>query len=395
MNSSSRSPRLQLAALVTGLVLCLALANLLAAHWTNTENADTGPATPGFERREEVRELPREPADLPAPDPRPALLLMGNSHTYALPGLEKGQPLRPDAGATLIDELAAGVEALEPETDAVFYRLAYPNFLPFEMLTRYAQLSLAGYRPRIVVLGITWRNVARDRRLRYQIHTAFEDDAFARSFLARLEDPAVSADPRVLAAVEAEVRQVERDREIDRQQSSADRLDARLTEDLGRHVALLGQSAEVRSRVYRELAYAIDTWVVPEQTEGYSYDLIEDDLELNLACLRALLRWLAEDGARVLLYRAPERSDLAPLLDPRRQDEVLGELEAEARELGFLTTDAGRAVPDEYWGWERDTPDRSHFTEPGHRLLARQLLEAGAARNLWSTLREPRVDALQ
>ena len=31
-------------------------------------------------------------------------------------------------------------------------------------------------------------------------------------------------------------------------------------------------------------------------------------------------------------------------------------------------------MPNEYWGWVGESPDRSHFTEPGHQRLARFLL---------------------
>ncbi|MCB1056475.1 MAG: hypothetical protein KDD11_13315 [Acidobacteria bacterium] len=391
MRPSTRSDRLRLAALVAALAVTLLAADLVVAWRVRGEET----AETGFEHGEEVRVLPREPADLPPPEPRPSLLLLGNSHTYALPGLAKGEPLRPDAGATVIDDLASGVKDLFPTSDAVFDRLSYPNFLPFEMLTRYAQLSFAGYRPRVVVLGITWRNVARDRQLRHQVHLTYEIPGLTEQLLGRLERPDLGADPRVLAAARAEERQVEEDRRRDRQRSSADRFEARLDDTLGRRVALIGDSAEVRARVYRELAYAIDTWLVPEQDRGYSYDLIEDDLELNVASLEVLFRWLAEDGAKVIVYRAPERSDLAPLLDPRREDEVLGGLETYARSLGFVTVDARDAVPAELWGWERDTPDRSHFTEPGHLLLARRLLAAGSEHGVWAALGDPESHALQ
>jgi hypothetical protein len=54
--------------------------------------------------------------------------------------------------------------------------LAYPNFLPFEMLIRMGQFLEHGHRPKIVILGLTWRNLARDSNLRAQVAEAFRDE---------------------------------------------------------------------------------------------------------------------------------------------------------------------------------------------------------------------------
>lgn len=388
MNPRSRS---HLGASLLVAVLVLAAGNHLAAALTGSAE----PPTARYPRRSNVIELPREPAALPPAPRRPSVLLIGNSHTYALPGLEPGQPLRPGAGATLIDELEAGVRAPLPSTDALFYSLSYPNFLPFEMLTRYAHLSYHGYRPRVIVLGLTWRNVARDRQPRHQIAAAFERETFGRWMLERLAAPPIAARPEVMEMVEERLRAATFAEREDLQQSAADRLDAWLTSELGEKIALIGRSAELRARIYREIAYGVGNLLIGEQQKDYTYEMVEEDLEFNLLCLRALLRWFAADGAAVIVYRAPERSDLPPLVDDHRQDEVLGEIEREAAELGFVTVDARRVVPDELWGWERNTPDRSHFTEPGHRRLAAALVAAGLDRDVWLKLSEEKDDALQ
>ncbi|MDY7092250.1 MAG: hypothetical protein SX243_04675 [Acidobacteriota bacterium] len=378
------------------LLLTLAVAALTLAginHWAElwTDPGD-GPEGPP-ERSAAVRELPREPASLPPAPRAPTVLLMGNSHTYTLPGLERGEPLRPDPGATLIDELHRRLP--EAGDEAVFLRLSYPNFLPFEMLLRYGQLSLEGYRPRVVVLGLTWRNLARDRQPRHQIRRVLEDPERAHQLARRLHQAPIEAPEPVLAMLDEQRRRQAYEEQQDRQRSAADRMDARLTEILGEEVALIGRSPDLRARLYRELAYGIEHWLVPQEESAFSYPVIDADLELNLACLRTLLRWLDADGARVLLYRAPQRSDLPPLVDPRRLDQELSRIEDFAHSLGFVTVDATAVVPNEFWGWDRSTPDRSHFTEPGHSRLAQTLVDEGRTSGLWQALTEDPDRALQ
>src|SRR5207247_947692 len=85
------------------------------------------------------------------------------------------------------------------------------------------------------------------------------------------------------------------------------------------------------------------------------------------------------EGAAVVVYLAPERSDLPPLMAREPQRAFVERLRRFLDDNAAFLIDARDAVPAEYWGWEQDVPDRSHFTEPGHRLLARRLVEVGAA----------------
>lgn len=321
-------------------------------------------------RAENVRILAKSVADLPKPlNPGPTLLLLGNSHTYALPGLAEGDPLRPDPGNTLIDRLAAHAPA-NTGTGAAFDRLAYPNFLPFEMLVRAAQLDTAGYRPRVLVLGLTWRNLARDSALRPEVREVFHDQARGEAIQARLR--AVSGN-EVAEAVAAEMREAAVRRERERTRSLADRFDDRLTAFAERHSALLGQSADLRALIYRGTA----NWLQRRSGSDRkaTYDLIPADLSFNLACLRALLRLQADEGTQIVVYWAPERSDLPPMMDPIEQERVMQTITAWVQELGGTTIDARRTVPDQYWGWVMDTPDRSHFIEEGHDRLALHLVQ--------------------
>lgn len=335
----------------------------IGASWVRGDSVEL---TPDVARAENVVIIENTPERLPPPRPGPSVILVGNSHTYALPALERGRPLRPDPGVTLIDELAGEVGG-----DATFYRLAYPNFLPFEMLTRVAQMYDHGYRPDVVVIGLTWRNIARDSALRYQIARVFRASGFAERF-AEMLGPDY---PKVVERIEARAREVAREQEEERTKSSADRVDAALSELFGRYVALIGKSRVLRARLYRGLNVALTERFVPK-TE-YAYDVVSTDLAFNRRCVAALLDLLHDRGARVILYQAPQRSDYAPLMDPTGQAEVLGEIEKRAETFGFVMLDARRVVPNELWGFAYDAADRSHFTEPGHKALAHFLFENG------------------
>jgi hypothetical protein len=336
----------------------------------------------GTMRATNVRTFAKDPDVVPVlSGRRPTLLLIGNSHTYALPGLAPGRPLRPDPGRSLVDRLAARA----PVHGAAFDRLAYPNFLPFEMLTRVAQLDLLGYRPRVVVIGVTWRNLARDTALRHEIQGVYRDPVRARAERALLASPEVTAAPAVLAAVDDELRFAAEEAERARTRSLADRFDDRATRWLGERVTLLGRSADLRARLYRSTAH----WVQGRLAgTGNTYDVIAADLAFNLACFRALVQLLHAHGAQVVIYWAPERTDLPPMMDRGPQEAVMAELTTWTQALGGTVIDARATVPNAYWGWERDTPDRSHFTEPGHDALA-AFIVAHMPPSTWETLARP------
>src|SRR5262249_45277395 len=191
----------------------------------------------------------------------------------------------------------------------------------------------------------------------------------------------------ILAAIDAEQREAAFEDEAARTRSDADRLDEALSAWVGRRVALSGRSADLRARIYRSIAFAIDDVLAHRGgSPEYAYDVIETDLLFNLACRRALLRLLHAQHARVVIYQAPQRTDLPPMADPLREEQVMGELLAEARADGAVTLDARHVVPNDQWGWERETPDRSHFRPPGHELLGRFLAEGIARAGVWRTL---------
>jgi len=372
-------------------VVATAALVVLAAEWGSSRliSEPTAEVAPEIKRPENVTIVLKDPAKLPPATDEPSVWLFGNSHTYALPGLKQGDPLRTDADGILIDELAARVAQEYPNLRAGFYLLSYPNFLPFEILTRVGHLLDKGQRPTIVFLGLTWRNIARDSRLRHEIYQAYRDKAFVEDFETMLADPKIHADPEILEEVRAQRIQVEHDEQLERLRSDSDRLDELLTAWVSERLTLMGKSADLRAHIYRTMTDRVQRMWDDRQTVKYSYDLVEHDYRFNVECLRAVVRLLRQQGATVFCYHAPERDDLPPLMDPERQNEFIDAFNHEAEQLGITVLDARRIVPNEYWGWVDESPDRSHFTEPGHQRLSQFLLEEAAKRSAWKELSRP------
>jgi hypothetical protein len=345
---------------------------------------------PGKKRAANVVAVPKTASKLPPhASGRRSLFLLGNSHTYALPGLKKGDPLREDPGVTLIDDLANELERDHPtRSAATYYRVSNPNFLPFEMLTHVGYLLHHGYVPDVAIIGFTFRNVARDTALRHDLRRAYANDDFASGLKRALKSPEVGADPRIIEAIDGELRRVAFEDRADAARSDADRLDERIMEELGPHVVLIGESAGLRVRIFRSFAYQLDA-LLQNRSSKPDYEVIESDLVFNIACERALLELLKSKGVSVVYYFTPERSDLPPLISPERERAEDERFAAWARSEGAVVIDAREVVPNQYWGWESDTPDRSHFTEPGHELLAAFIAHHPDAQLLLSRLDLP------
>jgi hypothetical protein len=343
-------------------------------------------------RRRDVVVMSKLSNDLPTVDTTKSnLLLIGNSHTYALPSLEKGFPLRPDPGATLIDELSADIINQNPKLNGKvnYYRLSYPNFLPYEILSRVGHLLYHGHRPKVVVFGLTWRNIARDTELRTEISQTYKDKAFTLAFKQQLKESSINAAPDILQSIENEESRAKFEEEKERTRSYADKLDEKITGRVGNKITLLGRSEELRARIYREFNYGVVGKLTSNPDNTPQYDVVESDLDFNLKCLQALVRLLRSNGASIVFYFAPERSDLPALIDSAQQERVMGDFKQFAESQGCVVLDARHVVPNEFWGWEHNTPDRSHFTEPGHKLLAQFIVTEAAKKNVWEGLLTP------
>ena len=76
-------------------------------------------------------------------------------------------------------------------------------------------------------------------------------------------------------------------------------------------------------------------------------------------------------------------------MDPKRQNEFIAEFDDECRQDGITVLDARGLVPNEYWGWVGELPDRSHFTQPGHQRLADLLYGEAEKESAWKELLAP------
>ncbi len=145
-------------------IAATALGVLLFAEWVSSRlvTQEQSIDEPGDGHAKNVTVVSKYAENLEPPSGRPSVWMFGNSHTYALPGLKQGEPLRAARSGISIDELSERFAAAHPGVPVDFYLMAYPNFLPFEMLTRAGHALYMGYRPKYVIIGLTWRNLARD-----------------------------------------------------------------------------------------------------------------------------------------------------------------------------------------------------------------------------------------
>ena len=157
------------------------------------------------ERPPNVVGIPDRPAPPPPAGDRSLLFLIGNSHTYGLPGLKQGQPLRPETSGTLIDELAHRIEPVVGSESGAYYRLSYPNFLPFEILTTVGHLAYQGLQPKVVVMGWTWANMSRRRDLRYDVYSVYRDPEFVGWLTEQIEAMTGTKHAAVMEAISGEV----------------------------------------------------------------------------------------------------------------------------------------------------------------------------------------------
>ncbi len=320
--------------------------------------------------------------------PGPVILLMGNSHTYAMPGMDPSSTMQIDCDDIFIKRVADRIRQGSIRPVAQFHLIARPNLLPFEMLIRAERMYLDGEAPRLVILGLTWRNIARDSQVRNELQELFRDPTFAEETERLLRSLPNPPSREIFAALASEQRRARVKQERNRQKSDGDQFDEFLYDRLGQHLALLGRSADLRSRAYRMLFGLQDAWASRKGIK-YTYDLIDSDYAFNRQCLWALLDLFHEHGARVVCYLAPERHDLQPLVDPTQEGQFDELLRKKLAEMDGALLDARQVIPDNCWGWENGSPDRSHFSSAGHNLMAEYLYSELSQRGIWPRLTKP------
>ena len=267
-------------------VLASALLVLLLAEWASSRLASDVPGTSDAQsqRAENVVVLPKDPACVPPPNGKPEVWVVGNSHTYSLPGSRPGYPLRTDLDGVLIDELALRVAANYSYIHADFYLLAYPNFLPFEMLTRVGYLLDHGYRPKIVFLGLTCAILL---AIRGHVTKSTPPIVMRRSptaFNSRSLTLPLSADEDVLKEIAAQQVQARHDDEVERLKSDSDRVDE-LAHRVGSRAAdVIWKSAELRGGIFfrhpDRPRQRVMGWT--RTTVKYSDHLVAADFEFNV-----------------------------------------------------------------------------------------------------------------
>jgi hypothetical protein len=319
-----------------------------------------------------------------SPPPRgdgPRALVVGNSHTYAIPGRTPDEPLRVDSESIFLEQLSGQVQSRAGLEGWRFHLVARPNFLPTEMLIRIGKLLVDEPTPRVLILGVTWRNIARDITVRSELNRLLRDaEEYEKLRNLVAGQPANDLALEMLAS---ERRRAEVSLDKERQKADGDKWDEALVEAAASGVTLLGQNATLRGNLYRLMEKIQFAWETGQKKE-FTYDCIPADLAVNKSCVWTLLSALHQHGVRVVCYLVPERHDLPLLVDPKLQESFNQELSKRLQEIGGELIDARDAVPDQYWGYVSGAPDRSHFSEPGHEIFATFLLRELDRLNVWS-----------
>jgi hypothetical protein len=321
----------------------------------------------------------------PLHDSRPELLMIGNSHVYGLPGLQRGDPLRlENTKGTVFDTLAGRINKKLGPDRVLYCRLAYPNFLPIEMLISYQYLRTMGHHPRAVILGVSWGGFTRGRDARHDIRQCLQEDQVLTDLRQRIDAMHVPNGQDVLEGLEKEARRSHDDANAGQNLSDADQWENELMAYLDPRVALLGESGALRARLYRSFVIPIqDMWV---RAGHATYGVVDEDLEFNMTCLQVLLQSLRDDGVQVLAYFAPRRTDISSMFESRRLDWFTAETTRLIHDNQFKIVDAGDLVRPDEWGWANDQPDMAHFVESAHDRLADMLWKEGDAWGLWTRL---------
>jgi hypothetical protein len=284
-----------------------------------------------------------------------AALWLGNSQLHGVNQFEVGQET---ASAQLFDHLrGSGIDLLT---------LSQPNANLQEHLVLYAYLR-ARVPLRLVLLPAVFDDL-RDAGVRTTVASALEDEA-TRSFLSTSEagrdvlaTNEFTSDPD-LAALE---------------ETFQERSETYLNAWMERHVELWDLRPEVRGtlgvwvRMVRNAMFGITT--------HSKRRLIEGSYVKNLAAAEVILADARAQGARVLVYVAPLRSDVArPYVESEyaRFKREISEL-ADRYGAGFLDLD--QAVPAELFGVTESRTigvatevDFMHFQAGGHAILAERL----------------------
>lgn len=317
----------------------------------------------------------------PSPKPaRPALLLLGSSQSYASSSPEPNANGLGDQAGTLIDRLAE--EVALPQ--ATYLRFASGSILPNEMMIAEAYVEAMGYRPAVVVLPLIWTNIAIDRDYRPTFREALESAPVAATVARRLRENHAPAG--VIDSFDEEARRSASKTSFDGPRPIGDVIDDRLTAWTQSRIGLVGRREDIQAGLQERVVHQVVGRLAPTTIATRSPR--EETLRFNLEFLHAFIRSLRHDGISVIVYRAPQRTDIPVPVDVRHSDEALVPFLKRLEDLGATIVDARPAVPDTMFGWSGPSKDFNHYLRDGHRAVAHAIVEAGREHGAFDGLKE-------
>lgn len=315
----------------------------------------------------------------PAPSSaRPAVLLLGSSQSYASSSTEPNGNGFGDQAGTLIDWIATSVGS----TNVDYLRFASGSILPNEMMIAEAKLEVLGYRPRVVILPLIWTNIAIDRDYRPAFREALQSSQVASLVDERLK--LGGASPDMLLSFRTEAAHAAANAQWNGPRPLGDLLDDRLTTWARPHVGIIGRREDLQAGFHERVLHQIVGRLAP--TAIVTRPAHEANLRFNIEVMRTFVSSLVKSKIGVLVYRAPQRTNIPVPVDVSRSDEFLLPLMEELSANGAVVVDARAAVPDSLFGWTGPTKDFNHFVKDGHRALAEYIVREGRARGVFAAL---------
>jgi hypothetical protein len=236
--------------------------------------------------------------------------------------------------------------------------------------------------PKAAIVGLIWDSLASDYYFRASCKQLLEDADFSTELLLDVEKLGGGG---VLAnALAAQIRAAASDHDQKKSLPIGERLDSAVTEWVAPRVPLLANlslQAALRHDTFERLMRFLSHGGATNVRE-----VTRAKLDFNLQAMLLMADYLRSKGITLLTYRVPERTDVLGVTSRTEEEAVMGALSRDLEARGAVVLDLRHVVPNEFWGWAGDSPDRAHFMPPGHRLLAEALLREGRARGAFREL---------
>ena len=310
---------------------------------------------------------------------RPTVLVMGSSQLYCVPADRRGEVGLEDSAGSTVDALAStwGDERV------VWERYALPILLPSEIIALAGRRVTNGDPPALVIVEINWDAIAHYRHFR--MGDLIADPSFEAALLARLRRS--GAHSSIIESLHNYAEDARRaphssPRVVDR----GEQIVAEFVRTHG--LSILG-NLQIQEGLQRGLFEPIFA-LLGRGSRLTAYELVPQNLEFNLQALRALARLLQAEHIPLLAYRVPERTSLPPPTERDGAPEALANLTRDLEKSGAVVLDLHAIMPERFWGWRGQVPDRYHFSVPGHARLAEALVAQGTPLGAFRRLSGPR-----